>query len=257
MTKVIPLPGEGMILDLRILPIKPTETPVHVAVLCLRNLVISFAPDDKLSQEAQAERFATLELAEGTPSGLLCAALLFEARRSAQEVRAIRARILELDQRMDRDPDSVGEGEIIAVKVELLGLLAVAEEQSEFLGEFNHADIEHSAVLDFGTLKGTLRLARSLTGATERLAERLEKRVNDLRQRHDSHQQDRLNHRLAVLTVLSAIFLPLTLVAGIWGMNFETMPELRHPWGYPAALCLMASLAGAMVWLFRRGGWLR
>jgi magnesium transporter len=94
-----------------------------------------------------------------------------------------------------------------------------------------------------------------MAGFSERMAARLEKRVADLRQRYDAHQQEKLNHRLAVLTVVSAIFLPLTLVAGIWGMNFERMPELAHPWGYPAALVLMVGIAGGMLWLFRRRGW--
>jgi len=65
---------------------------------------------------------------------------------------------------------------------------------------------------------------------------------------------ERLNEVMKVLTVFSAVFLPLTLVAGIYGMNFEHMPELDEPWGYPAALGLMAFI-GAVLWLYfvRRG----
>ena len=83
----------------------------------------------------------------------------------------------------------------------------------------------------------------------------MEKRIADLRQRYDAHQQEKLNHRLAVLTMVSAIFLPMTLVAGIWGMNFEKMPELAQSLGYPAALTLMAVLGGGMLWFFRSRGW--
>lgn len=65
---------------------------------------------------------------------------------------------------------------------------------------------------------------------------------------------ERMNEVMKVLTVISSIFLPLTLVAGIYGMNFESMPELEQPWGYPAALLGMAAV-GIAMWLYfvRRG----
>ena len=133
-----------------------------------------------------------------------------------------------------------------------LRLVAVAEEQ---LDSFEAVTAPGNERLDLSDLQGTVHLLSSVAGSSERMAERLEKRIADLRQRYDSHQQEKLNHRLAVLTMVSAIFLPLTLVAGIWGMNFEQMPELSHPLGYPAALALMAGLAGGMLWFFRRKGW--
>ena len=65
---------------------------------------------------------------------------------------------------------------------------------------------------------------------------------------------ERLNEVMKVLTVFSAIFLPMTLVAGIYGMNFQRMPELDEGWGYPMSLALMATIAIAL-WLYfvRRG----
>jgi magnesium transporter len=55
--------------------------------------------------------------------------------------------------------------------------------------------------------------------------------------------------------VISTVFLPLTLLAGIWGMNFETMPELSHPYSYPIALGIMLLVAGSVAWFLRKGGW--
>ena len=59
-----------------------------------------------------------------------------------------------------------------------------------------------------------------------------------------------------VLTIVSAIILPLSLIAGIYGMNFDNMPELHHPWGYFLVLGLMALLALYLIVFFRRLGWL-
>ena len=59
-----------------------------------------------------------------------------------------------------------------------------------------------------------------------------------------------------VLTVVSSIMLPLTLIAGIYGMNFESMPELKWPLGYPAVLSVMAVVGLGSVGVFWRLGWL-
>lgn len=68
---------------------------------------------------------------------------------------------------------------------------------------------------------------------------------------------NRTNEIARVLTILSAIILPLTLITGVYGMNFENMPELRHPLGYFFVLGLMVTLALSLVMLFRRFGWIK
>lgn len=69
-----------------------------------------------------------------------------------------------------------------------------------------------------------------------------------------SNQQ--MNEVMKVLTVMSTLFIPLTFLAGIWGMNFERMPELAWAGGYPTALGLMGGLAAGLFWWFRRKGWI-
>jgi len=71
-----------------------------------------------------------------------------------------------------------------------------------------------------------------------------------------SSVSNRLNQVMKVLTVIATIFMPLTFVVGIYGMNFEHMPELRWRWGYPAVWVVMILVVLFMLWLFRRKGWL-
>jgi len=66
----------------------------------------------------------------------------------------------------------------------------------------------------------------------------------------------RTNEVMKVLTLMASIFIPLTFMAGIYGMNFEQMPELQNPYAYPSLLAVMLGTAVAMVWYFRRRGWI-
>lgn len=60
---------------------------------------------------------------------------------------------------------------------------------------------------------------------------------------------------MKVLTVISTIFIPLTFLAGVYGMNFRHMPELEWKFGYPAVIVLMLGVALLMVLFFRRKKW--
>lgn len=72
---------------------------------------------------------------------------------------------------------------------------------------------------------------------------------------YQSALANRLNEVMKVLAIISTIFIPLSFLAGIWGMNFEHMPELDEVWGYPAALGLMALVAVALLAWFKARKW--
>ena len=66
---------------------------------------------------------------------------------------------------------------------------------------------------------------------------------------------NRLNEVMKVLTVIATIFIPLTVITGIYGMNFKYMPELEWRWGYPAVLLGMVAISVAMLLYFRKKKW--
>lgn len=69
-----------------------------------------------------------------------------------------------------------------------------------------------------------------------------------------SVQSNRMNEIMKQLTLVATVMLPITFIAGVYGMNFKHMPELDWWWGYPAALGLMSAIVvGAMVWFWRKG----
>jgi magnesium transporter len=71
-----------------------------------------------------------------------------------------------------------------------------------------------------------------------------------------SVQSNRMNEVMKTLTLISTVMLPLTFIAGVYGMNFDHMPELKWPFGYPFALALMAGVAASAVLWFRHRRWL-
>ncbi|MNV98093.1 Magnesium transport protein CorA [compost metagenome] len=66
-----------------------------------------------------------------------------------------------------------------------------------------------------------------------------------------------MNSIMKTLTVITTVFMPLTLIAGIYGMNFRVMPELDWAYGYPVILLLMLVLGTGMFRWFRRSGWFK
>jgi len=66
----------------------------------------------------------------------------------------------------------------------------------------------------------------------------------------------RTNDVMKVLTIMASIFIPLTFLAGIYGMNFDYMPELALRWAYPALLALMAAVGLGLYAYFYRKGWI-
>lgn len=71
-----------------------------------------------------------------------------------------------------------------------------------------------------------------------------------------SQVSNKMNEVMKVLTIIATIFIPLTFIAGIYGMNFEYMPELKLPWAYPTLLILMLMTGVGMFYFFRRKKWL-
>lgn len=67
---------------------------------------------------------------------------------------------------------------------------------------------------------------------------------------------NRMNNIMKVLTIISTIFIPLTFIAGVYGMNFALMPELELRWGYPITLAVMVGIAAIMLRFFRSKKWI-
>jgi len=90
-----------------------------------------------------------------------------------------------------------------------------------------------------------------------RSVERSGGRLTELDQHYVVMIQDKTGRRLKILTTLSAVFMPLTLIAGIYGMNFRHMPELAWRYGYALVLTAMMALAAGLLVYFYKTNWFK
>ncbi|MBI4913417.1 MAG: hypothetical protein HY823_11815 [Acidobacteria bacterium] len=108
--------------------------------------------------------------------------------------------------------------------------------------------------------EGDLPRWQDLKEHAERLhaiAEELLEEASGLIHLELSVNAQRTNEVMRVLTIFSAFFLPLTFIAGVYGMNFQHMPELKWPWGYAFSLGLMGAVVLSILAWFRRRGWMK
>jgi magnesium transporter len=112
-----------------------------------------------------------------------------------------------------------------------------------------------SVLIKKGNTKYFKDVAHSATSAMEEIDSTL-KTLESLKNIYFASLSQKMNETMKVLTTVATVFIPLTFIAGIYGMNFENMPELRHPNGYFVTLGVMAGVAVAMLIYFRIKKWM-
>lgn len=155
-----------------------------------------------------------------------------------------------------------------------LGMMSRAVQ--DFVNRNNFVNTSHNETLEYFTVSQTssikrdekstvlltpdsIRHMRSLNDRIIYLRndiENMHQRIISLRETYNSSLSANLNETIRTLTVIATIVLPLTLITGIYGMNFEFMPELASKFGYYYALGLIATLGGGMILYFKRKRWI-
>ena len=193
-------------------------------------------------------------LHEDSSSAALISCLEFYIRHTQNAAIALRNESMLMVKKMDEQPKMMKLEEILRIRDNSLFVQGVAEEQNTCLDMLHDMEVESDGV-DFAKIEGALAMLVKTSESIEQLCKHLESRVNGLKNAFAAHQQDRLNRRLAMLTILSAIFLPLTFLAGVYGMNFDNMPELHYEYSYFILWGSMWFVALSMTLFFYLDGW--
>jgi hypothetical protein len=193
-------------------------------------------------------------LHDGSSSAALLSWLEFHLLNTQNALTKLRQVSKFISKRMDIYPESITIKDILNLQDDILSVLSVTEEQTHCLDMLHDIDVQCDGV-NFTNVDGTLSMLVKTAKSNEMLGTRLERRVLGIKTAFTTHQQDKMNKRLAVLTTLSAIFMPLTFIAGVYGMNFEYLPELHYHYAYFVVLIIMFVLGAGMIVYFKFNGW--
>jgi magnesium transporter len=162
-------------------------------------------------------------------------------------------RVTELEARMVAAPTPESLHTLHALRRQLLDLRHAVWPLREVAAALERPD---SSPLISAATRPYLRDLYDHTVRVLEAVESLRERLSSLLDLYLSATSNRMNEVMKVLTLIATLFMPLTLVVGIYGMNFDAMPELRWRWGYPAVLILMLAVTLGMLGWFRRRKWL-
>jgi magnesium transporter len=165
------------------------------------------------------------------------------------------------DERINKLEDDIFKGrrpnnrmleQILGLKRSILRLRRISAKQLDVLYRISHGQFAliSTQVLPF------YRDIYDHIGRVTDLAENYRDLISDALSAYLSVVSNRLNQIMKVLTIFSAIMLPLTFIAGVYGMNFDNMPELHSRYGYYVVWAIMIAIAVTMLIYFRRKGWI-
>ena len=166
--------------------------------------------------------------------------------------------LLNLEQRLDIIEDELFETPSDTLMKELVGyntgLRKMHRILSYYVDVFSNlrkhlSQTDHDQLTAFDDIYSIIERFNSLSELYQNV-------ITDLIEAYISLNGHRLNQIMKVLTVVTVIFVPLTLLVGVYGMNFENMPELKSKNGYFILLSIMSGIAALMLYLFRRVRWL-
>ena len=225
----------------------------YLAILFSKDFLISI----RNSKMARFRKSITSEdsfdlLPDDSTAGVISSLMMGLSLDCLRKAARLSDMILALEERRERDPDEVKIEEISAKRSELLTLESIVQGQLPIIETIISSD--RPAKNPESTLE-YLRWASANLKSADKKLEWLERRIEVMRSLIDMHAQERTNRRLGRLTVLSMIFMPVTFLAGIWGMNFKSMPLLSNEYGYIYALIIMLFISGGMYLYFHRKGW--
>ena len=225
----------------------------YMTMICVRETFIVLHHGIQFSSEQQIARMNRFGGTETTTiSDLLHHILLLGINRDIEVYQQTRKRIVDLSNHFDHHVATGVLHEIQTLTNQVASLQSTTEDHLILMGSLLALK---SPLLNLNEVRPYLNEAMNGLKEMQRWLERLDGRLQGLSQHYNLSLQNSTNNRLRILTVISAIFMPLTLIAGIYGMNFANMPELQTPYGYFIILGLMALLGGGLAIFFYMRGW--
>jgi len=224
-----------------------------ITLLCLPTTLVTIHHEPLPAISTMADRLmGRVRLKSATTSALVYQVIARLAGENFFAFTACRQKHDALSKKMVEDSGSVEPKDLFAIRRQITNIGDANEDHAFCVDILQKVESVSFDAMD--QLEHLKDLDRSLE-RHQRSMDRLEENVKDLHQQFLLSIQDQTGNRLKVLTILSAVFLPLTLIAGIYGMNFENMPELDERYAYYVILGVMAFVGIGMLAFFYKKGW--
>ncbi len=230
----------------------------QISIVAAQNWVISFHENDEKIFEAVEKRIADNKgnIRKWHAGYLVYSLLDTLVDRLLYQTEEIEDATTELEDSILKGTDNWDLNEVYRLKRIVVRLSRLAQPLKDMVSVLEH--YEHPLLptsLDM--------FLRDLYDHAIRAADRIEHArmiLQDLQEYHHTQQERRTNEVIRTLTVMSSVFIPLTFLVGLWGMNFQFMPEIHtewgHKYGYFLALGTMSLLAiGIILWMKRKRWW--
>ena len=224
----------------------------QMALFASDRLLVTRHSQDSHFLDLQHDRLREHGCDGDSPLGFVAAI----ARRVAQRYGKI---LLDLEERLDEIEDLLFDSKTDGLMEELVGYNTALRKMRRILGYHTHA---YQALRDhFDPQKAEywhdeFEDIHSVMERFHSMSDMYQNVINDLIEGYISLNAHQLNQIMKVLTIVTVVFVPLTLLVGIYGMNFEYIPELKSQNGYFILLGTMISIAVGLLLLFKRVRWL-
>ena len=223
----------------------------QLAIFVGPNFLVSYHKEKSRSVEHALEvtRKNPRLIADG-PGAILYNILDFQVDQYFPVVENFQKKIEEIEQKVFTRPTSEIMVEVFDLKKALMRLRRIAGHQRGILTRLSRREFP---VIDERSAINLRDVYDNLVRITD-LADSYRELVSDALAAHLSIVSNRTNEIMRLLTVITTLFIPLTFIVGVYGMNFERMPELHWRYGYLFVWIVMIAVAGGTFYFFRRRG---
>jgi len=247
--------GKSLFLGLPVRIALDVEERHFLWIVCLPSLIITIHEESLPALESIIAQFTSgLRFHASSTSALLYQILDYLIDENMALTLKTRNRLDGLEEQLEENPDWEVAEQTLPLKRQLAHLAATIEDQLYCVSSLQTIDSESFQIEG---LQDYFRDAVSHLEHASRAVGRQAARLNAMHQDYLLAAQDKTNTRLRLLTIVSTVFMPLTLITGIYGMNFHDMPELSWSHGYLIVMLVMAAIVGTMLWGFWRSGWFK
>ena len=246
--------GTDLLLDLVVSNTTNILQSDHLTIIARPHLLISILNEDNtllktLDEEVEINLFKVdLNLFH-----LLYYILAEIFQQGMENLKDSKLKVKRLSEKIEQYPNAVALKEIIQCKTEISQLENIVEDQYNMLAFVPKINWTEESKLLRSELKEQIHGLDYLKNSYERLLEK----IDNIHSHYQLILQEKGNKRLNTLTVVQAIFVPNTFLAGIYGMNFSFMPELEWKYSYFIILGIIVCVSIFQLWWFKRKGWFK